>query len=212
MAIQSTYQNSYFELLVWEITESPTYFVAELGLLEEDLGELQQKYKNADALIQWLASRCALQKLFQKSYKQFQKDANGKLFLEAGNYLSVSHSTPYIAVAKSPYPTGIDIQIKNPKLQLIAHKYIALDLLNKFKISENYSDYLHLYWCIKEALFKAYSLGQVNFIEHLHIAPFEIQNEGWTEAKIIKPNFEGKYKVFYQKREDYYLCVVTKLE
>lgn len=211
MAIQSTYHDSCFELLVWKIVETPAYFIKELQISDTELATLQKQYKNPDALLQWLASRWSLQQLFNCSYKDFQKDTNGKLFLNKQEQLSISHSNPYIAVAKSSMPIGIDIQISNLKLQKIAHKYIENKTLSQIQTSNSYTDYLQLYWSIKEALFKAYGLGQVNFIEHLHIEPFEIETEGWTTAKIIKPNFEGNYKVFYQKQEDYYLCVVTKI-
>lgn len=211
MAIQSTYHDSCFELLVWKIVETPAYFAAQLQISDAELLALQQNYKNPDALLLWLASRWSLQELFNCSYKDFQKDANGKLFLDEQKQLSISHSNPYVAVVKSSMPIGIDIQIPNPKLRKIAPKYIETSALLEIQNSNHYTDYLQLYWSIKESLFKAYGLGQVDFIKHLHIEPFIFQSQGWTTAKIIKPNFEGNYKVFYQKQEDYYLCVVTKI-
>lgn len=211
MPIITTYQQANFELLVWEITEALDFWKQELQLSPKQLSILQQKYSNPQALQQWLASRCGLQVLFKTSHLNFTKDQLGKLkILDHPYYPSLSHSGSYIAAAKSLHSIGIDLQIPSPKLERIAAKYIATETLTRLEKSPNYIDYLHLYWGIKEALFKAYGLGKVNYIQHLHIQPFEFNKKGYTTATIAKPNFEANYQVFYEKTANYYLCVVTK--
>ncbi|WMX15979.1 MULTISPECIES: 4'-phosphopantetheinyl transferase superfamily protein [unclassified Aureispira] len=211
MPILQTYQSPAFEILIWNVTEPLHFFAELLELTNNELLLLQQKYSNPLAFQQWLASRCGLQELFHTSYRNFQKNALGKLELQTQALeLSISHSGAYIAVAKSKQAIGIDLQIPTPKLERIASKYIAKDLLAVLQKSPQYIDYLHIYWGIKEALFKAYALGKVDFIRHLHISPFEITSKGSTTAVIRKPNFEASYQVFYEKTLNYYLCVVTK--
>lgn len=211
MAIQHYTKNTNFEGLVWNISESPEFFMEQLQLSTTQCTNIQEKYKHPTALKQWLASRHSLQLLFQTSFANFHKNTHGKLELaDSQQQLSISHSDDYIAVVKASAAIGVDIQTFNPKLSRIASKFIAKELLSQLQKSSLYQDYLHVYWGIKEALFKAYGLGQVNFINHLHIHPFEIAQSGTTTAQISKPNFKATYHVFYEKTEDYYLCVVTK--
>lgn len=211
MPIIKTYPFTTFELFVWNIIEPASFFVEALDLTINELDLLHQKYKNPIAFQQWLASRCALQKLFNCSYQAFQKDNLGKLSLEdSDHHLSISHSDAYVAVVKSKQAVGVDIQVPNPKLERIAGKYIAKDLLTILQKSPHYIDYLHVYWGIKEALFKAYGLGKVDFIKHLHINAFELNSKGNTRATVRKQNFQANYQVFYEKTANYYLCIVTK--
>ena len=212
MAIQLQYRLPSFELLVWELTESLAFYVEQLQLSATELEALKQNFTNPAALLEWLASRYCLQRLFGRAYTDFKKNERGKLeLLDQSWKLSISHSKQRIAVVKSKVDIGIDIQAFSPKLERIAGKYIAPKLLVELQNSPQYIDYLHIYWGVKEALFKAYGLGQVNFIQHLHIRPFVFEQKGGTKAKIRKENFEADYEVFYEKKEDYYLCVVTKI-
>jgi phosphopantetheinyl transferase len=211
MPVLQTYQFPTFEVLIWEVTESNHFFAEALELSPNELDLLQQKYSNPIAFQQWLASRYGLQQLFKTSHKAFQKNEAGKLELkDKQQQLSISHSATYIAIAKAKQPIGIDLQIPTPKLERIASKYLAKELLIELKKSPNYIDYLHFYWGIKEALFKAYGLGKVDFIQHLHIDFFDNASKGTTRATILKPNFQASYQVFYAKTANYYLCVVTK--
>lgn len=211
MPILQTYQFPTFEVLIWKVTEPLPFFIEALELTNSELSLLQQKYSKPIALQQWLASRSGLQELFKTSHRDFKKNETGKLELKDKRYqLSVSHSDAYISVAKSKQAIGLDLQVPTPKLERIASKYLAAELLIELKKSPYYVDYLHLYWGIKEALFKAYGLGKVDFIQHLHIEPFDNVLKGNTKASIIKPNFKASYQVFYEKTTNYYLCIVTK--
>ena len=212
MPVLQTYQSPVFEVLIWNATEPLHFFIDALELTDNELVVLQQKYRNPIAFRQWLASRCGLQQLFNTSHRAFQKNKTGKLELEGKqSQVSVSHSASYIALAKAQQAIGLDLQVPSPKLERIASKYLAPALLVELKKSPYYIDYLHIYWGIKEALFKAYGLGKVDFIQHLHIAPFDNISKGNTSATILKPNFKATYQVFYEKTENYYLCVVTKV-
>lgn len=212
MAIQLQYEHPSFELLVWKITESIPFFAEQLELSPLEFDNLKQRFKNSSSLLEWLASRYCLQVFFEKPYTSFKKNSAGKLeLIDQPSELSISHSNQQIAIVKSTSKIGVDIQVCTPKLERIASKYINENLLLDLKKTANYVDYLHIYWGIKEALFKAYGLGKVDFIKHLHINPFTFEKEGITLAQILKPNFKADYNVFYQKKEAYYLCIVTKI-
>ena len=211
MPIHSKYQNNSFELLVWNITEPTSFFIEKLSLSTESVKELNQNFSHQNSLLQWLASRFVLQILFNRPYTDFIKNEKGKLeIIDNSCNLSISHSQNKIVVVRSAQKIGIDIQLSTPKLFRIATKYIDHLTLHKLQSSQCYNDYLHIYWGVKEALFKAFGLGQLNFIKDLHLMPFVFQDEGHTTAKVIKDNFEINYHVFYQKKEDFYLCIVIE--
>ncbi len=211
MALNSHYQQNDYELLLWDITENIGYYEEKLSLSLEQLTEIRLKFRHQDTLLQWMASRYCLQVLFGRPYTDFIKNKKGKSALkDNSSELSISHCMRRIAIVKSTKKTGVDIQVKTEKLQKIATKYIDSETLKNLQASENYIDYLHFYWGIKEALFKAYGYGQLNFIEHLHIKPFIFSQKGETTAIINKKDIKISYRVFFEQNEDYYLCVVTK--
>lgn len=213
MPIHYQIQQTPIQLLVWQQTEAEDFFWQKLALNQAQQQQLQHQYRHSAARLNWLASRHALQLLCGQSVASFYKDQAGKLRI-ANNpfYYSISHSGAFVAAIQANATVGIDIQIPNPKLTRIAHKYIApatLEMLHA--LPEQQQDYLHYYWGIKEALFKAYGKGQVNFIQHLHIIPFEATVEGTTLARLQKPTEEAWYKIFYKKTTDYYLCTAVAL-
>jgi phosphopantetheinyl transferase len=213
MPIHYQIQQTPIQLLVWQQTEAAAFFWQQLALERPQQQEILQKYRHSSARLDWLASRYALQLLCGQSVASFYKDKAGKLRV-ADNpfYYSISHSGNFVAAVQAPQTVGVDIQIPNTKLTRIAHKYIAPQTLAMlYAQPEQQQDYLHYYWGIKEALFKAYGKGQVNFIQHLHIIPFEASTEGTTLARLQKPTEEAWYKIFYKKTADYYLCAAVAL-
>lgn len=199
------------QVVVWEATEPAAFFEQKLPLSPTEQRTLAQRYPHTHARRDWMASRYALQQLCGQHCSSFYKDTAGKLRVpNTPLHYSISHSGAFAAAIQSNTPVGIDVQIPNSKLQRIAHKYIEPAVLEQLKSSVDYIDYLHYYWGIKEALFKAYGKGRVNFIDHLHLLPFPASTQGHTYAQLIKPDEQHSYTVFYKKTADYYLCVATE--
>ncbi len=211
MPFLSKYQDPLFECLIWRIDESAPFFIQKLGMNAAAQKKLQLKFRHEGSKIQWLAARHCLELLFKRPYHDFVKDKKGKSSL-AGQplELSISHCNRYTSVIKSSLNVGIDIQQPTTKLSKIASKYIDDQTLKWLQLSEHFDDYLHLYWGIKEALFKAYGAGQLNFIDHLHIDAFDYRPKGKTTAQITKANRSMDYDVFFEQKEDYYLCIVIQ--
>lgn len=213
MPIDYQTQQPNSQLLVWEHTEPASFFQQALALTPSQQEYLNTTFKHAPARLDWLASRHALQLLCGQHCSSFYKDRAGKLRVPDNPfYYSISHSGLYVAAVQAGKTVGIDVQVPNAKLTRIAHKYIAPVVLTMLQqCPEHYQDYLHYYWGIKEALFKAYGKGKVNFIEHLQILPFPAQAEGHTLACLKKPTEEAWFRVFYKKTAAYYLCVAVAL-
>jgi phosphopantetheinyl transferase len=202
------------ELLVWHALEETSFFELALTLTPLQQHSLRHQYRHVQAKRDWLASRYALQLLCGQPCSCFYKDTAGKLRVpNTPFYYSLSHSGNFVASAQSIKAVGIDVQIPSAKLAHIAPKYIVPEVLNMLQQQpEHYLDYLHFYWGIKEAIFKAYGRGQVKYKEHLHLIPFSANNEGYTLARLQKPQTEQWYKIFYKKTANYYLCAAFALE
>jgi phosphopantetheinyl transferase len=215
MPIIENIQKDDYTLLVWKVQEPNSFFEQQLQLSPTEKENLFKRFKYPEALTNWMVSRFLLQQLTSIDFRALKRTSQGKLTLpDSTQHISISHSGQWIAVALSEKAIGIDIQTSTPKLAKIAAKYIEA---NRLRVLQNqptiiYQDYLHYYWGIKEALFKAYGLGKVDYRTHLQIKYFDHQLKGNTTASIIKPNYEGMYQINYLKTEDYYLCTAVVID
>ncbi len=195
---------------IWHITEPAQHLVTQLEACSDFVSNKKLTFNNEEAWRQWLASRCLIEEATGEQIDKFKKNKNGCLYIEDQRFqISVSHTDDWTAIGVSSKPIGIDIQTPSKKLERIAQKFIDYKTLHNLrKNKKDYIHFLHLYWGIKEALFKAYSLGKVDFIRHLHIKPFQLE-DGMTTAKLIKEDIELSYSVSFHFNENYYLCITT---
>ena len=116
----------------------------------------------------------------------------------------------------SSHAVGIDIQVITPKLEGVARRVLNED---KFKyIEEPYRlEHLHVYWCAKEALYKAYGQKGLNFKENIRVLPFnfgEISEKKpfftWiTEGVVETIDFKKTYDVYFHKIQNCILVYVV---
>ena len=197
----------------WKIEEPDSFFSERTGFVNPDN---LKRFTHPQARLQWLASRLLLFELLGPDlYKSLKKDSTGKPMAEGQGFeLSISHSDDLVAVAISKNTIGIDIQKITPKLAVVAPKFIpAVDLSLIHSSKEKQLEQIHVHWGIKEALFKAYSKGQLDFKEHLKLdwnAAFS-DNGAAFDAFVVKETEKEHYNASYELVFDnYLLCVVTK--
>ncbi|MGY6562535.1 MAG: 4'-phosphopantetheinyl transferase family protein [Luteibaculaceae bacterium] len=96
----------------------------------------------------------------QLVYDSIAYEKSGKPYLtHSSQSISISHSNQFIALMVSSHNfCGIDIQHETLKLEKVKHKFCnskelsTLSSLNEIQQHE----YLHFFWCIKEAAFKCF--------------------------------------------------------
>lgn len=156
-------ENNDQTIMVWQIIEPISFFLDRLPIEETDL---PSSYPERNA--QWLAARYLLHKVIDGP--EILKDHNQKPYLVNDlRYISISHSFDVAAIMVADRPCGIDIEKDLPRLQRIATKFILPEDLIRIGSSPQYNDHLYRIWCAKEAMFKAYGLGQLNFKNHLSL-------------------------------------------
>ncbi len=139
---------------------------------------------------EWIATRVLLHQLLPHYAGIIQYRSNGQPYLDNGYAISISHSQHWVALALHPHQKiGIDIEELRPKIVRIAEKFLAvaeLQYLQAYISSESERIFYYtVYWCAKEALFKWYGLGQVDFKKHLQIKDYDRQT-GFINACVYQ--------------------------
>ncbi len=156
-------------VVVWKIEETIEFFLTRLPYELKDL-PAQNESRN----LQWLAARYLLYIITDQGL--ITKDEFQKPFLLNDNrYISISHSYDVAAVILSRRSCGIDIEKDLPRIQRIASKYMSSVDIERISGSQ-YQEHLYKVWCSKEAMYKAYGLGLLDFKQNLFLDISAIQS------------------------------------
>ena len=134
----------------------------------------------------------------------------GKPSLSNGVRISLSHSRGFLGVLFSDKrEVGLDIQVHSPKISRIAKKFVSV-LEYKFIPAASNEDYYHVLWCAKEALFKWYALGGLQFDQELIVKPFILEECGFIEAEVRKAGAIHNVRLSYEKFENLWVVYTLK--
>lgn len=84
-------------------------------------------------------------------------------------YISISHSAPYLAVALSPVPMGIDIEMVSARIETLSERFLSADEQAVVARTGRASGTVRTTaaWCAKEAAFKCLA----------HVSPVKVISE-----------------------------------
>src|SRR5690606_19129464 len=88
----------------------------------------------------------------------------------SGLHFSISHSFSYVAAVMSDKPVGVDVQVFTDKIARLQQKFLSAGEQAFF---QNDPRQLTLAWTAKEAAFKWFGEGGVDFIRHMPIRSYE---------------------------------------
>lgn len=170
--------------LLWHITESVEDLLKQVSFSVSEQ-EAWQQITHPRKQQEWLAVRVALKYLLHKSgyaYTGLYKDHLGKPnLLNSSLHISIAHCFPFaVAFLDKKNPVGIDIQLPHKKLHKVKHKFLNDE---EIKDSEGDLEKLCIYWCAKEAAYKAYSRKTLSLKQHIKLASFTKSCKGvlWGE-------------------------------
>lgn len=160
--------NENTRLGIWKIEEPESFFRGNVPVHRE----VTHPHKR----LQHLAGRFLLQYLFPDfPYELITVADTRKPFIPDERYhFSISHCGDYAAaIVSSTNRVGIDIEIPVEKLERIRHKFLSPEEEQRFPAlkAENHLVYLTQLWSTKEAVYKWYGLGKVDFREHMPLYP-----------------------------------------
>lgn len=185
-------------IYVWKITSSyedqiknPLLNTAELISANELKNEKRKK--------EFLSSRIALKKIFNKDL-ELKHHTSGKPFIKEAKYLSISHSSNFLALTYGDENIGIDIEKpQNRMVKLIPRVLSEIELM-EFK-KEPSIDLACKLWGAKEAILKYIGDRNLNYKEEI-----KAENIQLGIATYLKMNF----KVEFEKIENMILTYVVR--
>lgn len=157
--------NAATRLGVWHIAEPESFFFSKV-LLQNEITHPHKR-------LQHLAGRYLLKELFPDFPLELIRVADTrKPFLQDEKYhFSISHCGEYAAVIVSTENrVGVDIELPQDKIERIKYKYLTeteMQLVISLPVVQ--LDALTMAWSIKEAMFKWYGNGKVDFRQHMII-------------------------------------------
>lgn len=190
--------------MIWKIEESESQLLA-LFDQPEKIFESIKDYTAYSRRLERLAVRMLLQEQ-QIDPALLDYYPNGQPFLRDHSYFfSCSHTRQYAAIAlHRTFPIGIDIERQSPRIHTIAHKFMHPIEMEQIDKKDTQTSLL-IHWSAKESLFKVLGKSEIDFKEHLRIAPFTLKTNGHFAGYEYKTIRQQTYQLFYRCEEDFVL-------
>ncbi|CAL1517294.1 4'-phosphopantetheinyl transferase superfamily protein [Chitinophaga sp. MM2321] len=184
---------------VWKIEEQEDFFRARVTI-SRDIHHLHKR-------LQHFAGRYLLVTLFPAfPMHEITVTNSRKPVLTCDSYhFSISHCGDYVgAIVSTKAAVGIDIELVQDKIERVSHKFLS-------PAERSFIDPLHslphktICWSAKEAMFKWYGLGSVDFKENMRLQPFVYQQAGFITADFMKQDSNTRLYLQYIMEND--LCL-----
>ncbi|HVW61680.1 MAG TPA: 4'-phosphopantetheinyl transferase superfamily protein [Puia sp.] len=164
------------KLGIWHIEEPESFFLEKVPLKRD----VSHPFKR----LQHLAGRYLLSFLFEDfPLKEIRVADTRQPFLASEKYhFSISHCGEYAAaIVSGTGRVGVDIERITPRIEVVASKFLTEDEAHYF--NEDYAlfleqwglrgrvhqEFLTLIWSAKEAIFKWYGRGELDFRQHMQL-------------------------------------------
>lgn len=183
---------------VWKIEETEDLFLRSVPL--------QRAITHPHKRLQHLAGRYLLPFLFPDfPHEEIEIADTRKPFLPDEQYhFSISHCGDYAAaLVSSTERVGIDIEMITQRVDRIKHKFLhpeELAFVDSYAIDQQIK-LLTLLWSAKEALFKWWGRGDVDFSEVLQTRAFIFTDSGIIPAAFVKDDLNVLLEIHYQMYE-----------
>jgi 4'-phosphopantetheinyl transferase len=192
------------EVLVWEIIETAEseFSFFQIGdAFRMRLAQIAHPHRR----IEYLASRAALNEIYPESTVIYQEK---KPLLTDGSHVSFSHNVRFGVAARSLSKNlGVDLESeRTAQLEKIKHKFLSAQ---EAAFTHTAND-LHIIWGAKEALFKLYGHGSVDFLTELEVHAFEFGNGTGYTTGVIHKKGGVLCDVFFTSWQNQYLVLAAE--
>lgn len=196
---------------IWRITESEEELMAPLFAGDVLLVEARGRFKAASRRLEWLSVRRLMHELGVTSPIDYLP--SGRPYLkDDARHISISHTRGYAAVAISELnPIGIDIEQRTDKVYRVWDKFLSREEKTFPLLAKKNVEAMLVVWTAKEAMFKLMDKQGIDFAEHLHVAPFELADEGCFKAYETFTDEQFSFECDYQIYPEFVLTLAQKL-
>ncbi len=196
------------KIAVWHITEAEDFFLSKVPL--------QNAITHWHKRLQHLAGRYLLQELYPDfPYHLIEIADTRKPFLPDEKYhFSISHCSDYAAVIISGEKrVGIDIELVTSKINLIQQKFLSEEEIglvnNQWSMVNGEIQLLTLLWSCKEAVFKWYGNGGVDFKKNIIIKKISMSDDAGIVDCLFAKEGETQLKIEYHFFDNFALAWIV---
>ncbi len=172
--------NDIAKLAVWHISEPEDFFLEKV--------QLQKAINHPHKRLQHLAGRYLLKLLHPDFPLHLIEIAESKkpLLSNEAFHFSISHCGDFAAaIVSENYSAGIDVELVTPKIELIKNKFLSVIELSL--LPANNAQFLTLFWNCKEAVYKWYGNGGVDFKNHINLKAITVSGQqGIIDCMFLK--------------------------
>jgi len=156
---------------------------------------------------EWLVGRYLTHLSLPARISDLLLSPTGKPYFENSSlHFSISHSADTLGIIISEATIGLDIQIASKTIQKVSHKFITEENLKIFPTDMVDADRQHILWCTKEAVFKAYGLGSVDFKEDILVHSYDEQfSYSILKGRLKNQQVDRAYTAHYNRIGNYYI-------
>lgn len=177
--------NEHCRLGVWRIEEPEEFFLQKVPLNKD----VSHPYKR----LQHLAGRYLLPTLYEDfPLEEILIADTSKPYLDDEKYhFSISHCGNYAAaIVSDTQRVGVDIELVTPRIQKISPKFLneeeSFFLKEWESLSQMHLQLTTIIWCAKEAIFKWYGDGELDFKKHMKLhGSLVFHSNEWIEMPFL---------------------------
>jgi len=197
-------------IVAWCNPISDESFLLENTTLNGTEFDILQTFTASRRRYEWLTTRWLVQQVFNEA-TTISYHENGKPEINKGAMaISISHCKELVAIAinKTGKAIGVDCETVESRILKIKHKFASQKELAQ--ITKNELENLSLLWSAKEALYKLYAKGGIDFNVHLEVNDFDFCSEGGIFTGTISKDTIVQYKIQYKHIQNSLLVWVSE--
>jgi phosphopantetheinyl transferase len=174
--------NQFTRLAIWKIEEEEAFFSSQVPFHRE--------ITHPNKRLQHLAGRYMLQHLVPRfPYELLVIADTRKPYLSNEAYhFSISHCENFAAaIVSSQNRVGVDIEFVKPQITRISNKFLSaaeVEIIDAAQAYESREVELTTCWSSKEAIYKWYGYGGVDFKKHMVLQSIGQEDE-WLECNYL---------------------------
>ena len=208
MAVYQEHTDFHCRWTLWQVTETLDDLLSQLpdrASYEPTLSAYPAPRRKLERTAVHLLLWHMLQEPFTLGYRS---DGKPLLLSHPHTDISITHTDGYVAVALGApgVSVGIDVEHYSTRIQRLQSRIVHPILEKVYPYQGDPTWSLLLHWSAKEVMFKMMGQSEVDFLEHLHIQPFEPQASGEMQAVETRTSAEAKFNIGYKILQ---YCVLT---
>ncbi|MBN2261964.1 MAG: 4'-phosphopantetheinyl transferase superfamily protein [Prolixibacteraceae bacterium] len=163
--IYNQYEHTY-RVALWALTEPLSYFEEKVQLSQTEKKTYQQ-ISNEGRKKEWLAVRLLLWETLGFWPSIVYAESGKPILQNHSRHLSISHAKTMVGIllCTNPY-AGIDIEPTKRNIEKVAKRFLSEQELADIETAKLPNSQI-LYWCAKEAIFKAVNENNISFSKQI---------------------------------------------